>query len=388
MSSWLNDNRRSTAGTTFLVLLLIAMVYSPVLSQGHPGMIVVLSGQVLEMEAQEPIPQFPLHIDQVRPFTTDNHGFFKVPVPYASGVVRVQLRHPRYEILSPPEGSKILSASLKPNSTVNLEIWVLGADASDELKNQLFEAREEIARLKKNNEITGRQVEHLNRTLLDSIRVFHHERKRFRTAVDSLENQLSEKVQREQQLTGQLSMLKEQIATLEASNRSLITRLASALEERYLRQKILHDEITQSLLNYESRLKDLRDQLKKVGFVFRSSQAGKYFAETIENYSESRNEINNTRETHSEAIQHYWEIPSLQEAYNRLVQLILRDIHDEEILPLNDSVLLSIQEASVGKRVKVKKTEKTANETVERLDVKIELLEDQMKQFLNHLKEY
>ena len=367
---------------------LIFLVFYGLLPGQQPSMIIEIHGKVAEVGSQSPVALLPLKIENYGNLATDNFGLFNVPVPYSSGIVKINVEHPGYEILNPPEGSKVLSKEIEPNSIVNIQIWVLGAERNEELIRQIDEAERLVAKLEKKNELSQLQIQNVNQRLLDTINSFELERKAYQSTLEELNAQIAQTEGENQALREELDVITTRLFELEKDNSNLLIQLTEALEARYLRQKSFHSEISNSLHTYLSRLKDFRDHLNRVEFVFKSRGAMAEFNRSLSNYNEIYETINGTQDDNKEAIEHYWQLIKLSKEYERIVEEILENIHKKEILALNDSVLLSIQRASVGKAQKPKKTKKAALNAIASINEKIDHLEPQINEFIKRLSDF
>ena len=358
------------------------------LSGQQPSMIIEIHGQVAEVGTQDPVASLPLHIEHFGKLATDDFGSFNVPVPYASGIVKINIEHPGYEILNPPEGAKVLSQEIEPNSVVNIHIWVLGAERNEALVQQVKEAEKLVAQLEKKNELSQLQIQDINQRLLDTINAFEIEKKAFTSNINQLQQKFDNIESANNDLKSEIRMLNNDLLELRKENEGLLIRLAEALEERYLKQNSYFKNITNSLNTYVSRLKDFRDHLNRVDFVFKNRGAMNEFNKSLSNYNVIYEELNGAQDEFSEAVGHYWESTELAGEFDELVQFILSDIHQKEVLSLNDSVLLSIQKASSGGARKPKKTKKDAARAVVQINQKIELLDSRTELFVKRLSDF
>ena len=371
-----------------LFLLLAYMTTASFLAGQLPSMIVEIHGKVAEVGTEDPVISLPLNIDNYGRLTTDLHGLFQVPVPYSSGTIRIDIEHPGYEILNPPDGTKLLSQEVEPNSVVNINIWVLGAERNDRLMAKIEESERLIQRLKKKDELTQRQIEQLNETLLDTIDHYEVQTTKFERKIKSVEKELASSRVKNEVQSREIATLSQQLQKLQEDNEDLLARLTDALEEKYFRQKGYYDDVTRVLNTYHSRLKDLRDQLAQIEYVFKSKGAQAEFVQSIKSYSTIYEELNGTWSDHANAVSHYWESQELKDRYLDVKEMMLADIHQEEVLPLNTSVITPIRNASTGRSHKPKKTKKAASEALAEINQKIDTLEPMLDSFLKSLADF
>ena len=155
-----------------------------------------------------------------------------------------------------------------------------------------------------------------------------------------------------------------------------------------MKQKRSFDDVSETLITYLSRLKDLRDQLNHIDYVFKSKEAMSEFISSLKSYSAIYEEFNGNWNNHSNDIVHYWNSTQTQDEYLKVKKIILDDIHRQLILPLNDSVIVPIRNAAVGKSHKPRKIKKETSKALIEIDEKIDILDSALLLFLKTLSDF
>jgi hypothetical protein len=166
----------------------------------------------------------------------------------------------------------------------------------------------------------------------------------------------------------------------------LIGQLAEALEEKYLRQKAHYDDFSQLLLQYETQLKDLRDQLPQLEYCFKRPEALISFNNICNSYGEARNALFDKHIEHLAGIKHHW--PN-EEAYNKaeaLCHTIFSTIHDDLILTgVNQKINPHLKNYATKGIRKVKDVKRAGLDLKNQLDPIIESLDQDMDKLFTEL---
>ena len=370
------------------MILYVALV-NDIFAQ-QPAMIVEIKGKVYEPVGAQysAVENLPLFLEHFGDMATDPTGSFAAKIPYTSDKIIIEVKHPSYEILNPPEGSLYLQKHIPANSTVNIQIIVLGSESDETFKKQLKEVQSQVSRLKKQKAYSDRQLQDMNQKLLDTVYAFQVQRNQMVRQMEHLKMDMANRTEETEVLNDSIHVYQERIQHMLESNNKLMDELAAALQKRYLEQKEHFDQISGSLHTYVSRLKDVRDYLERIEYVFRNYQASAHFGESISRYGESYELINEKQANFETAISHFWESPETTSSFRKLILHILSDIHKTEILPLNNTVLKYMADQASGKRPKIGKAKKEAQKTVNILNGKIDLVENMLASFIQDLGDF
>ncbi|MDH3246487.1 MAG: hypothetical protein OEM26_17840 [Saprospiraceae bacterium] len=343
-----------------------------------PESLILIRGRVFEQVGNtiQAAKKLALYLPSHGDCVTDDDGMFEAKIPNNQSPLRIEIREPGYRIMQPRNGDVLVDQAGKGNTTVKLQIVILQEGSDFDLTNY-NRIQDRLDRLEKDKNLTRRQLNQMNKTLLDTVMFF--------------ENQIIEQQKNAKQLleanrenAAEMESVRAQIDVMNDSLEGLMDQLFVALEEKYLRQLALFNEVSNNLNEYTSSIKDMRDYLVRMDMVFSNQEFAGHFQDVIIDYNKLYERVNRDQESHVQAIGHYWLDPSLSEKLEDLYHTILENIHKETILPLNDedSVFGIWQKAASQKHFKPKRASKIAKDTVKRLDELISELDEQREIFL------
>lgn len=352
-----------------------------------PSDIIIIEGNVIELSSDSEfhlVSDFPLVINQSIKFQCDKDGSFSVRIPYHSDQLRIDLEKSEYQVIQPKDGNHYIESKVVPNTKYSMLIVIVSDGIDETLRKQLIDAQKEVDRLKSKNLYTNRQLQSLNKKLIDSIQVYQSRFKSFEKSIAQLEGDNQNLKKSSAAHTDTIEQLRQELLNIREDNAVLITKLSAAMEERYLKQKAQFESISTNLRLYTSRVKDLRDHLRLLESLVKSGKTT-YYYKTLDNYNESYEEMEGSRDEYKNSIQHYWESDRLSQEYTDLENLIINEIHKKDLLTLNNTVNAELQKASMGKKLKMKALKKQASSSVASLNIKIENLESKVNHFLEEL---
>lgn len=352
-----------------------------------PADIIVVEGNVIELTSESAFnlaANMPMVINNEIRFECNDDGSFVVRIPYKSEKLNVYLETNEYQILQPKEGEHLFETNIKPNSKYTLLIIVVNKDADEALMRDIAIAQKEVDRLKSKNQYSQRQLQDLNRRFIDSIQVYHQKINQQEKLINNLEAAYQQSDAENKQKRDSLETFRKELNELKMQNSELITKLGQAMEERYLRQRSIFDSLVKDLRLYVSRSKDVRDHLRSIEPIIKSGQLHHYY-KSLENYNAIYESLEGSKDEYENGITHYWNSEILTSDYRDLEQYIFEEMHQSEVLALNNTVNQELQQASAGKKIKMKDVKKFAQESLESLDKKILYLENLVENYIEAL---
>lgn len=296
------------------------------------------------------------------PALSDDHGLFRMALSndaVRSG--RIRLIVPGYQIMNPEDGEVVLPLSQEWVTEITVK-----PTAAPPPDRQNLALRREIEKLKaekvaKDADLQRRQAE------IDSL-------KQARTThmgqassqIDSLSRLIESAKKESEQLEWQL--------------RELINR----------RKASFYDELSQTLLNYLDKLKNLSDWMPRVSDAFFSDAGMQQFNQVIGSYNGARDSLFNKHKRFESDISQFWEKDRLLRLED-VHQLVLGEIHRDVVLGVVQNEIVEAMKdfatGKTGRQPALRKAEKSAVKAESLLRVAIPKLEDRMNQLLLTLRD-
>ncbi|HHH50453.1 MAG TPA: hypothetical protein ENK52_05705 [Saprospiraceae bacterium] len=330
----------------------------------------------------KPLPNAKLKISEMGEVQADDFGSysFKYPVrPNEDPILSIALLSDVHKTLKPLDGAIVLNPA-KDKMTIDFFV-VNVAKVSPQFKKRIKNLENRIASLKAKEELTQGQLIALNEVLVDTIMFFENNRKR----LESEMNQLKENLSSLENLTAeQKQKIEEQNAKIEFLNEKvdkLTTDLEAALEKRYLRQNEYFKNISQSLLQYLQRVKDIRDQLPHIKeyFKIKGDMQANYNSNN-QKYNKAFTKLNTEYQNYIEGVERYWDNKTLAKELEAVYKYLLTGVHLRQIYPLVNELNNEIRKS------RPKKAEKIANEAYPDMVVNIRKLEKDVNKILTKLR--
>lgn len=307
----------------------------------------ILKGRIIDEQSQKGVPNLTVQIVGYSQGRTDSEGIFRIAIPKKVDNVKIEVST-GWKILSHLGGN----VPVPRTSDVMVEMLV------QKLLNENDQLQKEVERLKKQNRLKNQQIENLQSTIEDSLKVY---RKRISAQSKNTSAERDSLVQ-------------------------LVERLTSKLESNFVlaNKREAYKNISTDLLTYVTRLKDLRDWLAHADDVLLSQQAADNFNKVLQKYNEARDQLFVKQADYTDQIQKYWTDETLATDLQKICDLALKSIHDQHILPLKDTLLKPIGDFYTGKKARLtakKEVKKQANITTGNLLLPIRDLEQQVNTF-------
>ena len=310
----------------------------------QPAGDVVFAGRIVDKD-QRGIGGARVVLVGVSEARTDDDGMFRVSIP--AGMAEVTVEVERYDVVYPRSGRAPVPRSA--GTPVVIEVKKAEAGEQDKLIRQL---QENVRKLEGDKRFNEQEIKRLSQNIQDTIRVF----------------------QRLLDRNGNRS------ATLLDSLQREVQTLMAARESTLLAQKkqALYDGITQSLLNFLDKAKNLRDALARIDDVFLSEQARAGFEQQVTAYNQARDSLYNHHKGYAESVRLFWGEGEAATRMETVSDLALVQIHEGIILPLNNSVIGPVRDAATGQASRMsanRKARKGAQKAMEQLAFPLRNLE-------------
>ena len=365
-----------------LILLCLILRTDDLRSQLSAG-VIEITGRIIErgLEGDLPTEDLRLYVMDYGEVDIDQNGRFEFIVDKDIDI-KVEIIPTDFKIMRPLDG--LLEGEA---SSYRIDIYIIHASQDSLLRQQVSVLDEEIKSLKEAKLLTDRQIQQLDQTILDTVFHFQKQQRWFNNRIHKLQSSLEKSAAENAGLQDTIAAYSNQLQNLHDSVTLLIGRLAEALEEQYLRQKEHYDQFSQLLLKYQTRVKDLRDQLPQLEYCFKRPEALTQFNTLCMEYGEARNALNDHHEEHLAGIKHYWENEEAFHKAQQVVNTILTDIHDALILPgVNQQIMPHLKDyASRGIR-KVKVVKKAGEDIHRNLDPYIVKMDTELEDLFTQLQ--
>ena len=335
---------------------LSALLLIPLLAYSQE---VIFSGRIVDAATGAGVSGIRVRILDQGEGVTDDDGIFRIPLKKGTTEVQVELSK-EWTVQYPREGKALVP--LSSEARIEFEVKRLRSENALLLK--------EVERLKNEGRLKSAQIDSLRQVLEDSAAVFQ-ERIALKTGIyqDSL---------RKSAVENEALRLK-------------LSELTGQLEQTFIRRNRAEARglISSELLAYLDRLKDLRDFLPHIRDVFLDNRASENFNKIVTRYNAAREPVNDNREARLAAARLYWPDELTEDELEEAYDLVLTDIHQRIILPLNDELVAHIRAAATGKTPRVaasKNAGKAADAAVKTLEYPISLLEQKIREVNTRLK--
>lgn len=315
---------------------------------------VVFAGRIVDSE-QRGIRGARVVLVGVSEARTDDDGMFRVSIP--SGVAEVTVEVERYDVVYPRSGRTPVPRSA--GTPVVIEVKKAEPGEQDKLIRQL---QENVRKLENDKRFNEQEIKRLGQNMQDTIRIF-------------------------QRLLDQNG---NRNATLLDSLQRKVQALMAAQESSLLAQKkqVLYDRITQSLLTFLDKAKNLRDALARIDDVFLSEQARAGFEQQVTAYNQARDSLYNHHKGYIESVRLFWGEGEAASRMETVSDLALVQIHEGIILPLNNSVIGPVRDAATGQASRMgasRKARKGSQKAMEQLAFPLRNLELKINELSNAL---
>ncbi|MEO1261501.1 MAG: hypothetical protein AAFZ15_22040 [Bacteroidota bacterium] len=301
----------------YLGCLLFAIV-NPVYCQGD---VIMVKGVVVEVSEgkKKPVPNIKVKVFGESEDVTKTDGSFTLFFPPEKEYISISLEGCPHPIVSPYAAR----VNIPPDEFLEIKVC---AKENKKLREKINTLNENIRKLERQRKLNKRQLAAMHQTLLDTILYFE-------LRINNLENELTGK-------EVALNKKNEKIIALQNEVASLEKQLSIALEEKYLRQKDVFDQVSTELNQYLDQVKNLRDDLRpiQVKSYFVNPGAREQLYTTINEYNAARKKIINHTDKNIADVSNYWEKFELADELEETYQFLLTEVHQEGVYPMEFAV--------------------------------------------------
>ncbi len=302
----------------------------------QPGGEVVFTGRIVDAD-QKSVKGARVILVGLSESRTDDDGLFRVSLP--ASVLEVQVELERYEVVYPRSGRAPVPRS--STTPVVFEVKRMQGGEQDRLIRQL---RENVRKLENDKRFKEAELVRMEKNMQDSIRVyqklFDANGGRNSRLMDSLEQKIQN--------------------LLAAQEASLILQ----------KKEQLYADITQTLLNFLDKAKNLRDALARIDDVFLSDAARADFEKHILAYDSARDSLYTRDKGFAESVRLFWNNNEANTKMAVIHEVSIVQIHEGIMLPLNKNVVGPVRDAATGQAPRLaasKKARKGARKALEQL---------------------
>lgn len=321
----------------------------------------------------QPLANAKLNISDYGEVSTNAQGQYKFSYPVRKNVdpnLSISLFSEKHKMLKPLDGHIELDTS---RDEMFIELFVVNmSEQSEAFKKRISDLESRMARLKRKNEYTQRQLNEISNTLLDTILHFETLKKELESEITDLKNLTEEQKK-------QMDAQNDQIAGLENTVAELTIQLEAAMEERYHKKNQYFKDISANLLSYVRKAKDLKDHLPFIETYF-SVRSFENYERDIKGYNEQYEKFDNNQMDYLEGIKHYWEDEALLKKTEELFNFLGKGIHYNQIYKVTLDIM-----AEIGNQ-KPKKAQKIASLAHEDMTINLSRLEKDINRVLSELR--
>ncbi len=331
-----------------------------------------LSGRVVELVNGKPVgvEHIEVSVENVHRDFTRQDGSFKLKIPQDRDYITIVLKGTPHKMITPMAGL----VNMPPDR--DLQVIICGAQ-NRKLLQEVERLNSRISTLEKENALSKRQAAAMYQTLLDTVLFFQ-------TKINALESENT---------AAQLELDEKdrKIRTLEADQQKLLLDLETALQEKYLRQKGAFDQISAELLEYLSRLKDLRLRCAShhLTSYTRNPAAVTDLQKVKSTYNDAWQAITTNHQNHVLAVRKNWESPGAFSSLESTYAYLLQDVHQEVVRPVDERVfgpVTAYYNGELGRMKAERESKKEAAALLPELVDSIRKLEDRIQETLDTMK--
>ncbi|NND05791.1 MAG: hypothetical protein HKN87_05380 [Saprospiraceae bacterium] len=360
--------------TILLILALIIVTPGLIDAQILDAIDVHLNIHEKTAESTMGLAEARLQISDIGEVQTDKNGSYSFTYPVRNEVdpvISISLLSDGHKMLKPVDGSIQLDATREEMYidflVVNME------DESPAFKKRIVDLENKMAALRAKNNLTVRQLNALNNTLVDTILFFEANRRALESEIANYET-LTDEQRRE------ISTLNQKIGSLEEQVDQLTSDLEIALEEKYLRQNEYFTNVSSNLMAYLRKAKDLRDHLPFIADYFNSPAGFEHFDKDIKAYNKIWENFDNNRMAYLEGVGRYWENQKAEKNLEEVFDFLVKGIHQNQILTVIRNINTELH------KQKPRKAQKIATLSHEDMTVNIRALEKQINRTLSQMR--
>ncbi|MDX1938934.1 MAG: hypothetical protein SFU99_00190 [Saprospiraceae bacterium] len=305
--------------------------------------------------------------------STNAQGQYKFSYPIRKNVdpnLSISLFSEQHKMLKPLDGNIELDTS---REEMFIELFVVNmSEQSEAFKKRISDLESRIARLKRKNEYTQRQLNAISNTLLDTILHFETLKRELESEISDLKNLTEEQKK-------QIDAQHDQIASLENKVAELSIQVEAAMEEQYHKKNQYFKDISANLISYVRTAKDLREHLPYIE-TYSNSRNFENYNKSIHKYDEQYEKFNDNYLDYLEGVKHYWEDKALLKKTEEIFDYLLKSIHFNQILKVTGDITNELANQ------KPKKAQKIATLAYEDWAINVSRLEKDVNRVLSELR--
>jgi len=271
---------------------------------------------------------------------TDTKGYFSFKTPKNQNSIRIDIPPDEFAFLDPRDGHVILN----PKISLQVKITVVSKEKDEKLYREIKSLTAKVSGLQMDKKRLNAMYDALRDSMMDMRAI----RSQLLSQVEALEERLGRSRERNELQQQELEALKKQLADKEQENQGLRAALFDALEEKYLRQQNIYNQISEDLQEYLVRIKDIRDQNKYLQDYYKTNNYNPY-KRAASAYNKSFEKIKKNHKGLLEGVQRYWENPALQQRLAQLYDFLLIRLHEEKLVPSFNDLNREISQRRIKK---------------------------------------
>ena len=364
------------------LLLFVLLSCTNLIQAQQPSGVIEVSGRIIDkgLSDMSSNVDMELYIVDYGSVKLTNNGTFAFKAPKGLDI-KIEVIPSEFQIMRPLDG--LLAGE---SNSYFIEIFIIHGTQDSLLKNQINSLDEKVRLLEEKDQLSARQISKLDRQILDTVVFFQTIQNSYNSKISNLNARIKKSERQNDVLQDSLITYRNDLNSLKDTVNSLIARLSTALEEKYLRQKAHYDEFTKLLLQYQTGLKDLRDWLPQLENCYKRKEALSQFNQVCVNYGNARNALFDNHENHLTGIKRYWKNENCYIEGDKICQTIFQNIHSDLMIEgVNKEVMPWLKEYATKGTRKVKNVKKAGFEIHEKLAPLIEQIDQDYNNFFDLL---
>lgn len=279
--------------------------------------------------------------------TSNDEGFFTVPIQQQ--VEEIEINLPDNWLLISPRSKRALVP--RGNRSVEFEVKKFERDDS-ELRRQLQAARQQTEKLKQDGLLQQNQLTALKAALEDTVAAWENRHNLVLKELTVTNTLIDRKLGKTDSLVAENTRLKIQIAQLTKQLQQYIEQQQN--EYIFQNQETAYAQTFKEFDVYLERLKTTQQALIRVKDAFLNPEAAKNFNQTIAKYNTARDSLIQNQSQRLSQNRLFWKDPVKELLLQSLYKSAIEGIHEQHILPLNQTVMAPMKAAALGEMPRIK----------------------------------
>ena len=237
------------------------------------------------------------------------------------------------------------------NRSVEFEVKKFERDDS-ELRRQLQAARQQTEKLKQDGLLQQNQLTALKAALEDTVAAWENRHNLVLKELTVTNTLIDRKLGKTDSLVAENTRLKIQIAQLTKQLQQYIEQQQN--EYIFQNQETAYAQTFKEFDVYLDRLKTTQQALIRVKDAFLNPEAAKNFNQTIAKYNTARDSLIQNQSQRLSQNRLFWKDPVKELLLQSLYKSAIEGIHEQHILPLNQTVMAPMKAAALGEMPRIK----------------------------------